>query len=193
MSKQPLLGNRFAEALALAFQLHIKQTRKSTGVPYISHLLAVAALVLEDGGSEDEAIAALLHDAVEDQGGQPTLEIIRAQFGESVAEIVLACSDADTMPKPPWRARKEAHIEHLKHADASVRRVVAADKLHNARTTLTDLRQHGESVWDRFKGGKDGTLWYYAKLHEVLARKGGGMLVEELGRVVNDLNLLADR
>ncbi|TAK11593.1 MAG: bifunctional (p)ppGpp synthetase/guanosine-3',5'-bis(diphosphate) 3'-pyrophosphohydrolase [Anaerolineae bacterium] len=193
MSKQQVLGPRFEAALALAFQLHAKQARKSSGVPYISHLLAVAALVLEDGGSEDEAIAALLHDAVEDQGGQKTLDIIRAQFGERVAETVLACSDADTMPKPPWRARKEAHIAHLRSAGASVRRVVAADKLHNARTTLADYRTQGEQVWDRFKGGKDGTLWYYRAVHAALAGQGAGVLVDELGRVLDEMELLASR
>src|SRR6185503_9823772 len=128
-----LLSQRFESALVFAARLHGRQLRKGTCVPYVSHLLAVASLVLEDGGDEDEAIAALLHDAVEDQGGLPTLDRIRAEFGARVADIVLGCTDADSLPKPPWRERKERHLSHLRTAPDGVRRVSAADTLHNAR------------------------------------------------------------
>jgi len=152
-TRSPRLGDRFTDALAYATGLHARQRRKGTDVPYIAHLLGVAAIVLEDGGDEDEAIAALLHDAVEDQGGQPTLAAIRARFGARVAEIVLGCTDADTVPKPPWRWRKEQYIAHVRHASASVRRVSLADKLHNARAILHDQRQIGDAVFARFAGG----------------------------------------
>jgi (p)ppGpp synthase/HD superfamily hydrolase len=133
---EPLLGQRFQAALVQAARLHQRQVRKQSGVPYVSHLLAVCALVLEDGGSEDEAIAALLHDAVEDQGGAQTLDHIRNLFGDEVAAIVDGCSDTDQDPKPPWRERKEAYLRHLADpaTSASVLRVATADKLHNARS-----------------------------------------------------------
>ncbi|MBI3158972.1 MAG: bifunctional (p)ppGpp synthetase/guanosine-3',5'-bis(diphosphate) 3'-pyrophosphohydrolase [Chloroflexi bacterium] len=186
-----MLGERFEEALAYAHRLHRRQKRKASGVPYISHLLAVTALVLEDGGGEDEAIAALLHDAVEDQGGRATLAQIRTRFGERVAEIVQMCSDADAMPKPPWRGRKEAHLARLRSADAATRRVLAADKLHNARTILADLRAQGPGVWERFTGGREGTLWYYRAVHTALAEQGGGRMVDDLARVLEDIEDLA--
>ena len=126
-----ILTDRFDRAFAFARHLHRDQFRKGTAIPYTAHLLAVAALVLEDGGDEDQAVAALLHDAVEDHGGLGRLEEIRQLFGERVAEIVEGCSDSFTIPKPPWRERKERYIEHLRHADAGVRRVSLADKLHN--------------------------------------------------------------
>jgi (p)ppGpp synthase/HD superfamily hydrolase len=160
------LSPDFAEALSYAAQLHKEQTRKGGTIPYISHLISVAGIVLEYGGSEDEAIAALLHDAVEDQGGLPTLERIRRRFGGTVAEIVEGCTDADVIPKPPWRARKEAYLAHLPSASESVQFVSAADKLHNATAILRDYLQDGEEVWKRFKGGKEGTLWYYRSLVE---------------------------
>jgi (p)ppGpp synthase/HD superfamily hydrolase len=185
------LGPRFEQALPYAAQLHRDQVRKGTGIPYVSHLLAVAGIVLEHGGSEDEAIAALLHDAVEDQGGAPTLQAIRLRFGETVAAIVEGCTDTDEMPKPPWRPRKEAYIAHVASASPSVRLVSAADKLHNARTILADYRRGGDAVWDRFSGGKAGTLWYYRTLVEAFRRHGLTPLVEELERVVGELEQLA--
>ncbi len=185
------LTARFEEALVYATQLHARQKRKGTHIPYVAHLLSVAALVLEDGGDEDEAIAALLHDAVEDQGGRATLEEIRRRFGERVAAIVEACSDADTIPKPPWRARKERYLEHLHQAPADVRRISAADKLHNARAILADLRSSGEKVWERFTGGKDGTLWYYRKLVSAYREAGTNPIVEELDLVVSEIERLA--
>jgi hypothetical protein len=142
------LSRRFDEALVYATHLHEGTFRKETSIPYVSHLLAVCARVLEDGGSEDEAIAALLHDAVEDAGGEARLRAIRARFGERVAAIVAGCSDTDESPKPPWRGRKERYVRHLKtEADASTLRVSLADKLHNARAILRDHREIDEAIW----------------------------------------------
>jgi GTP pyrophosphokinase len=185
------LTARFEEALILAVRLHAGQTRKGTDTPYISHLLAVTGIVLEHGASEDEAIAALLHDAAEDAGGRETLEKIRDRFGEKVAGIVAGCTDSWTIPRPPWQDRKEAYIAHLRGASASVHLVSAADKLHNARTTLADYRALGESLWSRFNGGREGTLWYYRALVDVLRDTGPAPIVEELDRVVSELERLA--
>ena len=182
-----ILTHRFEQALVYAHTLHRTQTRKGGKIPYISHLLSVAALVLENGGDEDEVIAALLHDAVEDQGGKATREVILNMFGERVTEIVDGCTDADTTPKPPWRERKEQYIEKLRHASSSVRRVALADKLHNARSILGDLSRDGEATWDKFQGGKSGTLWYYRTLLEVfLETDADSWLVQELNRVVGE-------
>jgi (p)ppGpp synthase/HD superfamily hydrolase len=159
-----MLTQRFDRALAFAADLHRAQQRKGTTIPYVSHLLAVASLVLEHGGSETEAIAALLHDAVEDQGGLPTLSRIADEFGEEVAAIVAGCTDADVVPKPPWRARKEAYIAHLAHASESICLVSAADKLHNLRSIVSDYQMLGEELWGRFNGKREGTLWYYQQL-----------------------------
>jgi (p)ppGpp synthase/HD superfamily hydrolase len=185
------LSARFEEALILAVRWHAGQVRKETTIPYIAHLLGVASLVLEQGADEDEAIAALLHDAVEDQGGAVALEEIRRHFGDRVAEIVAGCTDAWTTPKPPWRERKEAYIAHLRQASASVRLVSAADKLHNARSILADYRVLGDALWSRFNGGKEGTLWYYRALVETLQAADPTPLVEELDRVVSEMERLA--
>lgn len=181
------LGPRFRKALPYAAHLHRSQVRKATRVPYVAHLLAVASLVLEDGGDEDEVIAALLHDAVEDQGGKPTLRAIRARFGPRVARIVEGCTDADTVPKPPWRERKERYLARLRREPRSVLRVSAADKLHNARTLLGDYRRVGERLWARFTGGREGTLWYYRSLVRRFRARRIGFLGEELGRVVAEI------
>ncbi len=151
--KGTLLTERFEDALIFSTQLHARQLRKSSQVPYIAHLLGVTGLVLEDGGDEAEAIAALLHDAVEDQGGINTLDEIRKRYGSRVAEIVIAVSDAYQEPKPPWRERKEAYIASIGTANPSAIRVSLADKVYNARATLMDIRQEGESGWSRFNGG----------------------------------------
>jgi (p)ppGpp synthase/HD superfamily hydrolase len=185
------LSARFEEALTLATRLHAGQTRKGKDVPYIAHVLAVASLVLEHGGNEDEAIAALLHDTIEDQGHQVSLEEIAERFGKAVAAIVDGCTDARTFPKPPWRERKEAYLAHLQYASASERLVSAADKLHNARAILADYRALGEAVWERFNGGKDGTLWYYRALVETLQSCGPTRLVEELTRAVSEIERIA--
>lgn len=186
-----ILTSKFEEALAYAVDLHREQPRKGTGVPYVSHLLSVAALVLEHGGSEEQAIAALLHDAVEDQGGRPTAEAIRARFGDTVAEIVEGCTDTDRSPKPPWRERKEAYVARVRTEPAHVRLVSAADKLHNARTMVTDLRIHGPSFWNRFNAGRDETLWYLASLVEAFREAGTMPIVEELARTVAELEAVS--
>jgi (p)ppGpp synthase/HD superfamily hydrolase len=161
-------SNTFGNALAFAAKLHGKQTRKGSDTPYISHLLAVTAITLDHGATENEAIAAVLHDAVEDQGGQATLEEIRRRFGDQVASIVAACSDTDESPKPPWRERKEAYVARLRTEPYSVRLVVAADKLHNVRDVLRSYRIHGDDLWSNFKGGRDGTIWYYGAVVDAL-------------------------
>ncbi len=186
------LGKRFEEALIYATTLHARQIRKGSNVPYVSHLLGVASLVLEDGGSEDEATAALLHDAVEDQGGRATLEVIRQRFGPEVAHIVEACSDAFSLPKPPWRKRKEEYIRHLPTVSPSVRRVSLADKLHNARSIRYSLLKDGEALWQRFNGGKEGTLWYYQELVQVFLETGNDPMTQELKNCVADILQLAN-
>jgi (p)ppGpp synthase/HD superfamily hydrolase len=187
---RPVLTPRFVEAFAYTAALHADQVRKGASVPYLSHLMSVAALVLEDGGDEDQAIAALLHDAVEDQGGKPTLEEIHRRFGGKVARIVEGCTDSDTVPKPPWRERKERYVARMRHADLEVRRVSSADKLHNARSILSDYRQVGDSVWSRFSASRDEVLWYYRSLIDGFRASGGGPLVEELELVVGELERL---
>jgi len=186
-----ILTERFSVALTFATRLHAAQLRKGTTIPYISHLLAVTGIALQHGATEDEAIAALLHDAVEDQGGATTLKEIYHRFGRGVSEIVEGCTDADTIPKPPWRQRKEKYIAHLSTASPSVRLVCAADKLDNARSVLADYRTLADALWGRFNGGKDGTLWYYRAIVETL-RVDQNPLVEELDRVVCQLEALVD-
>lgn len=185
-----MLSKRFTDALTFATQLHANQTRKGGKVPYIAHLLGVASIALEHGANEDEAIAALLHDAIEDQGGAATREEIRRRFGDTVTEIVDGCTDSDTTPKPPWRQRKEAYIAHIPKASTSVLLVSASDKLYNARSILNDYRLIGENVWERFHGGKDGTLWYYRAALEAFRSTGSTPLFDELERVVSELESL---
>ncbi len=167
-----MLGERFDRAFLLASELHRRQVRKESGVPYVSHLLAVAALAIEHGAAEDQAIAALLHDAVEDQGGLPTAARIREQFGQHVHDLVMALTDAAVTPKPPWRARKEAYLRHLAQAPAEVLLVSCCDKIHNARCIVADHRQVGPALLQRFSGGRDGTLWYYRELATVFGQRG---------------------
>ncbi len=187
-----MLSERFIDALTFATQLHAGQTRKGSEVPYIAHLLGVASTVLEHGANEDEAIAALLHDAIEDQGGAATREEIRRRFGDTVTEIVDGCTDSDTTPKPPWRQRKEAYIAHIPTASASVLLVSAADKLYNARSVLNDYRLIGDAVWERFQGGKNGSLWYYRAVVDAFRSTGSSPLFDELERVVSELERLVD-
>jgi (p)ppGpp synthase/HD superfamily hydrolase len=184
------LGPRFERALVFATRKHAGQERKVTPVPYVSHLLGVAGLVLEAGGDEDLAIAALLHDVAEDCGGVPMLNQVRHRFGKRVAHIVEGCSDAFTTPKPPWRERKEPYIRHLRTADADTRLVSAADKLHNARSIVADYRELGEQIWERFQGKRDGTLWYYRALLDEFKRKKPNRIVNEFERVVLELEAL---
>ena len=185
------LGPRFERALLFATRKHAGQTRKATAVPYIAHLLSVAGLVLEAGGDEDLAIAALLHDVVEDCGGAPMLQEVRRRFGKRVANVVDGCTDTDLDPKPPWRQRKENYLKHLQTADADVRLVSVADKLHNARSILADYREIGEPVWDRFQGKRDGTLWYYRALLNEFRRGQANPLINQLERVINELEAAA--
>jgi (p)ppGpp synthase/HD superfamily hydrolase len=190
-SSTSLLGPRFEQALVYAATLHAGQVRKSTPIPYVSHVLAVTAIALEHGANEDEAIAALLHDAVEDCGGKPRLADIRHRFGGTVADIVAGCTDADVTPKPPWEERKRQYIEHVKTASPSVLLVSCSDKVHNARSIVADLRA-GVDVFALFKGGKDGTLWYYRSLLEVFQqREVPPRLVAELARSVSEMQSLA--
>lgn len=188
-----ILSTRFEQAMTYAAMIHSGQVRKGTTIPYLSHLLAVAGLVLENGGDEDEAIAALLHDAVEDGGGQPRLADLRMRFGERVAGIVEGCTDADTIPKPPWRARKESYIAHLQDVSASARLVSCCDKLHNCRSIVFDLHESPDTVWEKFQGKRDGTLWYYASLLKEYRRLDVSRpLVDELERTIQTMQLLAD-
>jgi len=182
-------GEKFEHALPYASRLHRDQVRKGTSTPYITHLLAVASIVGENGGTEDEVVAALLHDGPEDQGGEARLREIRAQFGDGVAEIVEGCTDTYETPKPPWRERKERYLAHLAGASESVRLVSSADKLHNARTVLSDYRLLGDDLWTRFNGRKEGTLWYYRAIVSTL--QGDGPIVEELDRVVTELESIS--
>ncbi|MDR3522146.1 MAG: HD domain-containing protein [Acidocella sp.] len=181
---------RLAEAAAFTMAIHADQCRKGSKTPYISHLLGVASIVLEFGGDEDQAIAGLLHDAIEDQGAEQE-PLIEARFGPRVAAIVRGCTDADTFPKPPWRARKEAYIAHLETTGPDVWLVSCADKLYNARAIVTDLRALGDAMFSRFTGGKDGTLWYYRKLAEVFGRVFPRILSTELSVAVAEMGALA--
>lgn len=163
-------GQRLAEALAFAIRKHGPQVRKGTRIPYVTHLLAVSALVGESGGNEDEMIAGLLHDVVEDAGGAPVLAEIRESFGDAVATIVEGCTDDDSGgEKAPWLDRKRAYLAHLVGAPLPVLRVSCADKLHNARAIQRDLRDHGPVVFKRFKADREGTLWYYRSLARLFA------------------------
>lgn len=185
------LGPRFLEAFHFAFEMHADQARKASTIPYTAHLMGVASLVLEAGGDEDLAMAALLHDVVEDCGGAPMLAKIRNQFGARVAKVVEGCTDADTYPKPPWRERKERYLEHLGQADADTRLVSAADKLNNVRSILSDYREIGESVWERFKGGREGTLWYYRALLDEFLRHPPNRITRDFNLAVRELESLA--
>ena len=185
--KAAVFSQRFVRALDYAARLHGKQIRKRTGRPYIGHLLSVTSLVIEYGGDEEMAIAALLHDAVEDQGGLPRLREIRRKFGKRVAHIVDGCTDSYAEPKPPWLERKRAYVERVLHESADVRLVSAADKLSNVRETLHEFRVHGDAVFERFAGKKAGTLWYYRAMVEAFRKAGSNALVEELDRVVSQL------
>ncbi len=188
---EPVLTGRFVEAVEFAVAAHAAQARKGTTVPYVAHLLAVASLVLEHGGDEATAIAALLHDAPEDQGGRPMLERIRARFGPRVADIVETCSDTFEQPKPAWRARKEQYLAQLAAADVATCLVGAADKLHNARSIREGLRAEGAAIWTRFNAPPDALCWYYRSvattLRERLAGQPGLGLVELLDETIREL------
>jgi (p)ppGpp synthase/HD superfamily hydrolase len=179
-----MLTQRFDEAFRYAHQLHRSQERKGTSIPYISHLMTVAALVIEYGGTEEQAIAALLHDAAEDQGGARTLKEIKSSFGEGVAEIVLDCTDAWTDPKPPWRERKEAYLKHLPFKPQASLLVSLADKTHNAEAISLDYQELGAALWDRFNASAEDQRWYYGELARCFAKVMPGRLSDRLGRAV---------
>lgn len=179
-----MLTDRYDAALRLAHDLHRAQTRKGTDVPYISHLMSVSAIVIEHGGNEDQAIAGLLHDAAEDQGGTETLALIRDRFGDGVAGIVADCTDAWEEPKPAWRPRKEAYLAKLAQKPKSSLLVSLADKTHNAEAILFDYRDIGAPLWDRFSGGRDGTQWYYRSLSDAFLNLMPGRLSDRFGRAV---------
>lgn len=186
-----MLTHRFDDALAYASQLHREQTRKGTAIPYISHLMAVSSIVLEHGGDEDQAIAGLLHDAAEDQGGTKTLAEITGRYGEGVAAIVADCTDAWLEPKPPWRARKEAYLAKLREKPQRSLLVSLADKTHNGRAILLDHRAMGHAIWGRFNAPRDGTLWYYRGLSDGFAQALPGRLAGEFDAIVSELALCA--
>jgi (p)ppGpp synthase/HD superfamily hydrolase len=194
MTQATILTERFDRALLYATHVHGGQVRKGTSTPYVAHLLAVAATVLEYGGDEDLAIAALLHDSVEDQGGKARLEDVRNRLGDRVARVVGACSDslADTGKgerKADWDERKKAYIAHLRTSDEDILRVSLADKVHNARAILRDLRKYdvGKSVWERFSQPKERSLWYYRSLAEAFCERLPGQLSNELQEIVSVL------
>jgi (p)ppGpp synthase/HD superfamily hydrolase len=186
----PTFSDRFDKALAYATIIHAGQLRKATQTPYIAHLLGVTSIALEYGANEDEAIAALLHDAGEDAGGEGRIADIHARFGPAVAKIVEGCTDTLETPKPAWRERKEKYINHLDSADASTILVSAADKLYNTRAILRDLRREGNSAFERFQGKKDGILWYYRALVAAFRKRGESELIDELDRLVTEIELL---
>jgi (p)ppGpp synthase/HD superfamily hydrolase len=187
----PKLGPRLQRAFRYAAEKHEGQTRKQTAVPYLSHLMAVTSLVLEGGGDEDMAIAALLHDVVEDCGGMPRLREVHRMFGSRVAKIVEGCTDSFTDPKLPWLERKSEYLQRLKHEDAETRLVSASDKLHNVRTVLADYRHDGESIWKRFSGGREGTLWYYRALSDEFQERKPNRITRELAIAVQQLEKAA--
>ena len=184
------LGSRFLRAFEFAADKHQKQTRKASTIPYLTHLMGVASLVLEAGGDEDLAIAALLHDVVEDCGGEKMLKDVRRRFGKRVAHIVDGCTDAYEIPKPPWKERKVSYINRLKEENADTRLVSAADKLNNVRSILSDYCALGESVWSRFNGGREGTLWYYRTLRDEFLRSKPNRITLDLDLAVQELESL---
>lgn len=184
------MTDRFADAMTYAESLHRGQRRKGSGCAYVAHLLGVASLVMEAGGSEEECIAALLHDAVEDQGGAPRAAEIRDRFGSAVAAIVDACTEHRTAGLD-WKGRKLSAIRKAREAGASGRLVIAADKLYNARALAALLREEGEDAWGRFNGGRDGTLWYYRSMADAIAAGGGSRLDAELEAAIRAVKALA--
>ena len=191
MPKTTRLGPRFLRAFVFAADKHKGQTRKASSIPYIAHLMGVASLVLEAGGDEYLAIAALLHDVVEDCGGVPMLKEVRRRFGARVAKVVDGCTDAYADPKPPWRERKESYIARLRDEDKETRLVSAADKLNNVRSIVSDYRAVGESIWSRFNGGREGTLWYYRTLRDEFLRDRPNRITRDLALAVRELECMA--
>jgi GTP pyrophosphokinase len=188
-AKSPIFSEALGDALQYVLQIHGTQQRKTGAGEKSGHLLGVAALVIEDNGSEAEVIAALLHDSIEDT--EATAAYLEQRFGPQVAAIVVGCTDAEESTKPPWRQRKERYLAHLPSASPSVLRVSNADKLYNARTIVADVRQLGDRLWDRFNTDKDETLWYYRELSRIFAESNPGYLADELRRTVEQMHRLA--
>jgi (p)ppGpp synthase/HD superfamily hydrolase len=186
------LSRQFEKALTYATRIHGGQLRKKTRIPYIAHILGVAAIAMEYGANETEAIAALLHDAVEDCGGAKRLRDIERKFGKDVAKIVEGCTDTDQTPKPPWLERKKAYLAHVRHAPIPTKLVSASDKLHNVRAILMDYREEEEGLWSRFNVGKQGALWYYRALVNAFTGRRIQPLVRELNRTLTQLESLAN-
>ena len=182
---------RIVDAFACTYELHRTQVRKGSHVPYITHLMGVAAIVGRYGGDEDQFIAALLHDAVEDQGGKDTLDLIRERFGGTVATYVDGCTDSDQTPKPPWQERKEQFIEASTQASPKQKLIIAADKLHNVRSIVSDLHERGNAVWKMFKGGRENTLWYYGEMVRALSTGWSHALLRELAAEHDIMHRLA--
>ena len=189
MSAPRPLTDRFDDALGYASRLHRDQARKGTDIPYVAHLLGVASIALQNGADEDQAIAALLHDAIEDQ--DVTAAEIAGRFGSRVAEMVEHCTDAQGPNKPAWRERKEAYIASLAHKPAASLMVSLADKTHNARAILDDLLVEGDALWSRFNGGRGGTLWYYAALAAAFEARVPGAATARLSAIVAELRAAA--
>src|SRR5216110_280733 len=186
------LSRQFEKALVYATRIHGGKLRKKTRIPYIAHILGVTAIAMEYGANETEAIAALLHDAVEDCDGTKRLRDIERKFGKKVAKIVQGCTDTDQTPKPPWLERKKSYVAHVRHAPIPTKLVSASDKLHNVRAILMDYRQEGERLWSRFNGGKQGALWYYRALVSAFSGKRVQPLVQEIDRTLTKLELLSN-
>jgi (p)ppGpp synthase/HD superfamily hydrolase len=187
-----MLTDRFADALTFAEKIHRDQRRKGNDIPYVAHLMAVTATVLEWDGDEDTAIAALLHDAVEDQGGVPMAEEIRRRFGDRVAELVLHCTDStstDPATKPPWEERKTAYLARLASAGPEAALITAADKIHNLTATIRDVRAHGLAALDRF-ARPDRLVWYYASVAAAIAQHEGRVPLNELREAAATLEAL---
>ena len=193
MADAPLYSERLIDALAVAARLHAGQRRKGSDIPYLSHLLGTCAIALDYGAGEDEAIAALLHDAIEDVRPTAVARAAVAAFGPEVLRIVEGCTDSDTHPKPPWRDRKQAYVAHVADLDGPVLLVSTADKLHNSRSIVSDLRRFGDATWDRFKGRRDGSLWYYRALVDAFRANPAHLpeLVDELDQAVSEMESLA--
>jgi (p)ppGpp synthase/HD superfamily hydrolase len=187
--ENPLLTQRFENAFVYVFQLHAYQLRKGGTVPYISHLMSVAALVLEDGGDEDAAIAALLHDAVEDQGGGAIRDEIQQRFGDRVLHIVDACTESVEIPKPPWKQRKIQALVRMEQSEPEILRVMLADKLHNLRSIYADWQRQGDRVWLRFNASRTEVLWFYGACIEAVGDRFDSPMVTELDVLLNNFKI----
>ena len=184
-------SDKFTQALSFTATLHNGQLRKGTQIPYISHLLSVSAIVMRNGGDEEQVIAALLHDSVEDQGGINLLNDIESKFGERVAKIVKQCSDSFEKPKPPWEQRKKTYVASIAHKSDDAILISMADKVDNARAILHNYRKIGEKLWERFRGGREGTLWYYRACVDAFGNRSNGDLCQELAELVSQIEKLA--